>query len=385
MNVVVVGGGFGGVKATLELAKQHLGKITLISDEPYFLHHATLYATATGKNLAESVLPLKDIFAELPNVTVVHDKVVSLDAKRRLIVGEKKQYAYDKAVFALGSVTTYFGIEGMAEHSFGIKQLDEIRKFQDHIHESIAEGKLDKEYFVIGAGPTGVEMAGAMQEYLNGLIKSHRLKNAKFKVTVVEAAPRCMPRMSETAGRLMARRMKKMGIKLLTNHKVESLDDDYIVIDGKKHKTHTAIWTSGVANNPFFIANEHMFDLAPNKRVNVNEYLEAIPNVFVIGDNNTVKYSGMAWPAMRQGKFVAKHLGRLATKRPVKAYKPVSVMGGIPIGEDWGYVEWHGIYVQGKTGAWVRRMMELYGYRQLVHSKKALAVWRAHDIPEIDE
>lgn len=384
MNVVVVGGGFAGVKAAIELSKRQVGRVTLISDEKYFLHHATLYATATGKDLAESVIPLKTIFAEYPNVTVVHDKMTSIDPERRLIITDKKQYHYDKAILALGSVTTYFGIKGMAEHCFGIKSLDEIKKFQGHMHNEIVQEKLDKEFVVIGAGPTGVELAGALCEYVRSLIRVHGLKHSKARVTLVEAAPRIVPRMSETAAKLVTKRLKQMGIRVLTNHKVEALDDDSILVDGKKISTATAIWTSGVVNNPFFPAHADVFHLAPNGRVNVSPFLEAIPNVYVIGDNNTVKYSGQAWPALAQAKYVAKHLSRVATKRPTFAFQPRSAITGLPVGDGWGYVEWMGIYAAGRTGAFLRRWMELYGYQQLVPRKVAKEIWHAHNIPEID-
>ena len=384
MNVVIVGGGFAGVKAAIELSKRQVGKVTLISDQPYFLHHATLYATATGRNIAESVLPLQDIFADYPNVTVVHDKMTSIEPSRKIIIGEKKQYAYDKAVLALGSVTTYFGIQGVAEHAFGIKSIEEIRNFQSHIHEEVVQKKLDKEFFIIGAGPTGVELAGALQEYLQSIIRVHNLKGANPQVTVVEAAPRILPRMSITAAHKVQKRMQKMGIKVLTEHKVEALDDDHIVINGKTIKTKTAIWTSGVANNPFFGAHAELFNLAPNGRVNVDDHLEAAKNIFVIGDNNTVKNSGVAWPAMHQGTFVANHIARLATKQATPAYKPRTFLSGVPIGDRWGYVEKAGIYAAGRTGAWARRRMELRGYEKLVPKQTALNVWRAHYIPEID-
>lgn len=385
MHIVVVGGGFGGVKAALELSKRNIGKITLISDESYFLHHATLYATATGKNLAESVIPLNAIFANHPNVEVVQDKVVSFDPQRTLISSDKKDYHYDKLVLAIGSVTTYFGIDGMAEHSYGIKSLDEIKKFNEHIHEEVVLNKLDKEYFVIGAGPTGIELAGALQEYINSLKLIHRLKNTKSRVTLVEAAPQIVPRMSKAAATKISERLKKMGIKVLVNHKVESLDGKLITIDGKRYPTTTAVWTSGVANNSFFKAHEHIFPLAPNGRVNVNPQLEALPNVYVIGDNNTVKYSGMAWPALKQGTFVAKDIARSVTKRHRPAFKAHSVPSGLPVGEGWGYVEWLGIYQAGRLGYYFRRQMELYGYLQLVPRSVALPVWRAHDLSSVDE
>jgi NADH dehydrogenase FAD-containing subunit len=105
----------------------------------------------------------------------------------------------------------------------------------------------------------------------------------------------------------------------------------------------------------------------------------------VIGDNNTVKYSGMAWPALQQATFVAKHLARVMTKRPHAAFHPHSVMSGMPVGEGWGYVEWLGLYVAGKPGYWVRRWMELYGYAQLVPLAQAIAIWRAHDIAQVED
>jgi len=384
MNVVIVGGGFGGVKAALELSKRHIGKITLISDQPYFLHHATLYATATGRDSAESIISLTDIFAAHPSVTVVLDTVKSIDTARKLIIGGKKQYHYDEAILALGSVTTYFGINGMAQHAFGVKSLDEVKKFKDHIHSELVGKKLDKEYFVIGAGPTGVELAAALQEYLNYLTLAYRLKGAHTRVTIVEAAPRILPRSSVTAARLISKRLRKLGIRVMVNHKVSALDDQNITIEGKKVPTTTAIWTSGVANNPFFQANKDIFDLAPNGRVNVNNHLQASPHVSVIGDSNNVAYSGTSWPAMYQARYVAKQLARQRVKRPTAPFRPHSVMSGLPVGEKWGYVEWMGIYVAGWSGYMTRRWMELYGYRQLLSRSRAIALWRAHDISQID-
>ena len=384
MHVVIVGGGFGGVKAALELSKKQIGKITLISDESYFLHHATLYATATGKNIAESVIPLASIFADHPNVEIIKDKIVRFDPTRKL-VGGRKDYHYDKLVLALGSVTTYFGISGMEDHAFGIKSLDQIKQFHDHIHDELVHKKLDKEFFVIGAGATGVEMAAALNDHLSELKTLYRLKQTASKVTLVEAAPRAVPHLSKTASTKIAQQLKKQGIKLLVNHIVGELDEDKIIINGKAFSTKTAIWTSGVSNNPFFSDNADVFHLAPNGRVNVNPYLEALPHVYVIGDNNTVKHGGTAWPTLDQAVHVAHNITRLATKRPQRAFHPRSAPAGIPVGSKWGYVEWHGLYVSGRTGAVARRLMELYGYCKLLPFKKAVPIWRAHDLANIDE
>lgn len=384
MHVVVVGGGFGGVKTALELSKKQIGRITLISDESYFLHHATLYATATGKNFAESVIPLNTIFANHPNVELVHDKITSFDPKRHLVTG-KKDYHYDKLVLSLGSVTSYYGIKGMREHSYGIKSIEQIKDFHEHIYEELVQHKLDKEYFVIGAGLTGVEMAAALNDYLKELISTYRLKQTASKVTLIEAAPRIVPHLSKTASYKIARQLKKQGINVRTGHRVSALEDDKIIIDGKSHPTTTAIWTSGVANSPFFAHNAENFNVANNGRVNVNPYLEAMDSVYVIGDNNTVPYSGTAWPTLDQAKHVANNITRLATKRPQEHFRPKSAPSGIPLGSKWGYVEWHGLYVAGKSGAFARRFMELYGYCQLLPIRQAIPVWRAHELAAVEE
>lgn len=384
MHVVVVGGGFGGVKTALELSKKQIGRVTLISDESYFLHHATLYATATGKNFAESVVPLNTIFAEHPNVEIVQDKITSFDPKRHLITG-KKDYHYDKLVLALGSVTTYFGIKGMKEHSYGIKSIHQIQDFHEHIHDELVLQKLDKEYFVVGGGPTGVEMAAALNDYLKQLITTYRLKQKASKVTLIEAAERVTPHLSKTASRKIAHQLKKQAVNVRVGHKVGALEDDKIIIDSKSYPTTTAIWTSGVTNNPFFQHNAENFSLAANGLVNVNPYLEALEHVYVVGDNNSVKYSGTAWPTLKQAKHVANNITRLSTRRPQHPYHPTSIPAGIPLGPKWGYVEWHGIYVSGRTGAFARRMMELYGYCQLLPFRQALPVWRAHELPAVEK
>ncbi len=384
MNIVIVGGGFAGVKAALELAKRKFNKITLISDNSYFLHHATLYATATGRNLAESVVPLEQIFASYPNVKIVQDTIISVEHDRREIVGKKAEYKYGTLILAMGMVTTFFGIPGLKQRAFGIKTLDEVKEFQNHISDEVVGQKLDKEYFVIGGGSTGVELAGALREYIDSLISLYRLKGVRAKVTLVEAGPRILPRMSKTASKKVSQQLKKMGIKIILNKPVESLESSKINIDGKEYPTTMAVWTSGVANNPFFKKNDDLFELNKAGRVVVNEYLEAAPGVFVIGDSNDVKHSGMAWPALKQATFVAKHLTRKRERRRALTYRSFSVPTGIPVGEKWGYVEWLGIYAAGWLGYKIRRLMELYGYCQLVPFKAALPLWRAHNLPHVD-
>lgn len=384
MHVVVVGGGFGGVKAALELSKRQIGKITLISDHPYFLHHASLYSTATGRSTEESVIPLNVIFEKHPNVEIIQDRVTAIDPSRTLISGESRDYHYDKLVLALGSETTFFGIKGMSSHAYGIKTLAEVQEFHEHIHEEVVQQKLDKQYFVIGGGLTGVEMASALAQYLKDLVSLYRLDHAKPQVVLVEAQDRILPHLSQTASSKVTAHLKKQGIKVITGHKVTSLSGDAITIEGRTYPTTTAVWTSGVANNSFYAKNKGYFHISPNGKVDVNPHLEAFDNVYVIGDNNNTHAHGMALPAFRQAKHVAKNIARLATKREQLPYRAASNPVGIPVGDSWGYVEWLGVYLSGRSGNAVRRWMELYGYQQILPKQQARAIWRTHDTREVD-
>ncbi|RYF29205.1 MAG: FAD-binding protein [Chloroflexi bacterium] len=387
MHTVIVGGGFAGITAALEISKRQLGKITLISDQPYFLHHATLYATATGRSVNESVISLQDIFADHHDVTVVEDTVVDIDGEKHLAIGSSKQkYAYDNLVVAIGVVTTYFGINGMADHSFGIKTLKEVNAFKEHIKgEVLADKHFDKNYVVIGAGPTGVELAGALQSYLHEL-KDRYLTKGTVKITLVEAAPKILPRSSNTASAKVQKRLEKLGVKVLVNHKVESIDDENIIIEGKKVPTKTAIWTSGVANHPFFATKPELFTLLDRgpMPVIVDDHMQAFKDIYVIGDNAAVPNAGVAWTAIRSARFIADHLARKITQRPFKKYRYPKPSESFPIGDGWAYTEWRNIYATGRTGYVLRRLTELKNYRALLPYDQAIAAWRSHSVRETE-
>lgn len=379
MHITIVGGGFAGVRAALEMDKRKLGKITLISNEPYFLHHATLYQTATGGDKDESVIPLSKIFEGRPNINLVIDNMKAIDPNRKLVVGHKKDYEYDKLVIAIGSVTNFFNIDGIAQHAFGIKSLQEVEKFTGHIREEIVTNKhLDKNYFVIGAGQTGVELAASLSEELNDLTNSNIGIHGKVHLTVVEADTRVVPRLSATASKLIGRRLAALNIKVLTNHKVMSLGDENIVIDGRSRPTETAVWTSGVANNPFFAQHQSYFMLAKNGRVVVDEHLMASTNIYVLGDNNNVKYSGTAGPAYAQAEFLAKHLKRLENNLPQRPFRPHQSPCAVPVGRNWAYVEYMGIYVAGRIGYALRRLLELTDYTKILPFALAVKTWQKH-------
>lgn len=365
-NVVVVGGGFGGVKSALELAGHPSFSVTLIANKPFFEYYPMLYHTATGGSKVMSSIPLGEIFAG-KRVEIVIGEAEKLDRnKKKLTLKSGDKVEYDIIILSLGNVTNYFGIPGMEQYSFGIKSLHDAEELKAHLHRQFVDRKEpDSNYIIIGGGPTGVELAGALPGYVKYLMKQHGVKSKrKIHVDLVEAAPRLMPRMSESVSRAIAKRLRKQGVKLYYKKPVQSESADKLLLDGKPIRSHTVIWTAGIANNPFYKANNFMLN-EKNGRVQVDELLQAWPGIFVIGDNADTKYTGLAQTALHNAVFVAENLKRHADGKRPYAYKPKNPVTVTPVGKGWAVVVWGKLHFYGRLGWWMRRAADWIGYRDI--------------------
>lgn len=386
MNITIVGGGFGGVKAALELSKDANNNITLISDKEDFQYYPALYGTATGHSHLQSWVPLGKIFASKLNVDVVIDNITRVDPTTKSLNGASDTvYKYDRLILSLGSITTYFGIKGLDEFSYGIKSYEEIKELKHHLYSAIVENReVEKEYVIIGGGPTGVELASAMREYIHRICEHHSVPHGKIGITVLEAMPRLLPKMSEKTSAKVKQRLEKLGVKVLLNEKVESASQDGLKVNGKPLKSHTVIWTSGVANNPFFSENAEHFELAKNGKVIVDEYMRTNDGIYVIGDNAATSFSGLAQTALHDAKFVASNIKRRKSGGKAKKYKAVLPPVVIPLGENWAVFEWHWMKLYGWPASLLRRAADLVGYTDILPLGQALGQWHAQTIVEDD-
>lgn len=369
-KVLVVGGGFGGVKAALELAEDPAFKVTLISDEKDLRYYPTLYHTATGGQRANSSIPLARIFAD-KEVEVIQARAESLDRKAKAIIDTKgNKHPYDSLIISLGVITNYFGIEGMAEYSYSIKSQSEVKRFKQHLHEQLLdEGRPDPHYAIVGAGPTGIELAGMLPGYLRQVMKNHGLPERKLHIDLIEAAPRLLPLLPKKTSRIVKRRLKHLGVKLYVGKAVEAAAVDKLAVAGRPLTSHTIVWTAGVTNHPFF--KENGFVLMNHGKVAVDVYLQAEENVFVIGDNANTPYSGMAQTALHDGEFVTKNLKRRAKGKDFKSYeakKPITV---IPAGPRWAVAIWGRFKFHGHLGWLIREAGDFMGFRDLESWPKA--------------
>lgn len=380
-RIVIVGGGFGGIKVALELAEDPRFNITLISDHPDFRVYPTLYHTATGGSRRVASIPLTEIFAG-KHINIIQDSVVSLDRQARTVTtAVNHTVSYEALVLALGVQTNYFNIEGLPEYSFGIKTLAEAERLKAHLHQQMLDDKRpDLNYVVIGGGPTGIELAGALPSYLKRIATRHGLPKRAIHVDLVEAAPRLVPRMPKDVSRRIARHLRHIGVHVELNKAVQAQTADALMVNNKPIRSHTVIWTAGVTNSPFFASQG--FQLAPNKKVRVDQFLQSEPGIYVIGDNADTPYSGLAQVALGDGEFVAHNLIRLANKLepiPYRAKKPVYAM---PAGPKWAAVLWGKFRIYGRLGWWLRSLADLVAYHDYEPWHLATRRWLALDDQE---
>lgn len=360
-KVVIVGGGFGGVKAALELAHDERFQVTLISDEPDFRYYPALYHTATGGVNEVSEIPLKELLGRHP-VKLVKARATRLNRdKKQIVTKGEGSFDYDHLILALGMSTNYFGIEGLQEFSYGIKSLDEVNRLKLHLHQLIHDtNRPDDHYLIVGGGPTGVELAGMLPTYLKQIMHHHGITNKRVKVELIEAMPRILPRMPKDVARATTKRLRKLGVKVRTNQKVESETAEVLIINGKPVESQTVVWTAGVACNRFFQDNK--FVMTDHHKVEVNQYLLAEPDIYVIGDNAETVYSGVAQTALYDAIFVAKNLQRQANSKKPKVYQPKRPIYVTPTGPKWASVVWGKFRLYGRAGWLLRQAADLVAF-----------------------
>jgi NADH:ubiquinone reductase (H+-translocating) len=361
-KVLILGGGFGGIKTALELSGNTDFDVTLLSSETDFRYYPTLYHAATGGRMAAASIPLSEIFKE-KDVKVEKGTAKRIDRQAKTIkTASGSEYHYDQLVIALGVVTNYFGIKGLKEYSYGIKSQKEAAELRDHIHKVLLdEGKPDQNYVIIGGGPTGVELAAALPAYIKHIMKSHKLAPKKLHIELVEAAPRLMPRMPRDYSKALAKRLRSLGITLYLNQAVQAETVDSLSVGEHSIESHTVVWTAGVTNHPFF--DENKFTFGEHGKVKVDEFLKAEDNIFVIGDNADTLYSGMAQTALYDAKFVAQNLKREQSGHRRSSYKPKKPVYVTPVGPNWAAVLWNKTHIYGWFGWMLRSAADYMGYK----------------------
>ncbi|OGF69086.1 hypothetical protein A3C75_02545 [Candidatus Giovannonibacteria bacterium RIFCSPHIGHO2_02_FULL_44_31] len=388
-KILVVGGGFGGISAALALEEEKIpnAKILLVSDKPHFEYKPALYRVVTGRSPLEVCIPIKEIF-EKKNIAFMVDLIKSIDFLKKVARGASgTDYQFDYLVLALGSESAYFDIPGLEKFSFGFKSISEAMRLKMHLHNLFAECKdakdnLDKkicllQVVVVGAGPSGVELAGELALFMKRLSKEYEVDQSLISVDLIEAAPRILPALPERLSIKIAHRLRHIGVNIFTNRAMTKEEMEQISIRGMTMKTETVIWTAGVKPN-FLYKNVNSLLLDQRGRVIVDEFLRAkgFENVFVVGDGAATENSGMAQTAIYDGQAVAENISCLITNKPLKTYQQKRVYYALPVGPGWAAVSLGFATFYGSIGWLLRKFADFRYFLSILPLQKAITVFQ---------
>ena len=306
-EIVIIGAGYAGVLCAKKLEKKlrrrkslNEVKITIIDKHPYHTMLTELHEVAACRVEEESVkLNLKQIFAGR-KVNVVLDTVTGIQFEDRKVIGERKEYTYDYLVLAAGSEPTFWDVEGAKEHSYTLWSYDDAVKLKEHIHASFrlaAQEPQEKKrrellsFYVVGAGFTGVEMAGELAEYVPILCEKFQIRREEVTIADVDSLTRPVPMLPEKLSDKVTKRLKKQGVEVWMNTGVVGVGKDHIRLSREntvtQHVAGTVIWTAGVESAQVTARAAEELKSAGRGRIQVDAYLRSVDyeNVYVAGDN----------------------------------------------------------------------------------------------------
>ena len=371
-RVVIVGGGFGGLAAAKALRRAPVD-VTLVDRQAHHLFQPLLYHVATGVLSQGNVAPpLRDVLRHQRNAEVVLAEVDGVNLDRRTVgcslLDRTWEIEYDTLIVAAGSGQSYFGRDEFARHAPGMKTIDDALEVRGRIFGAfeLAEVETDPErraawlsFVVVGAGPTGVEMAGQIAELSRFSLRSNfrRIDTADARIVLLDAAPRILPSFDEQLAARAAARLEQMGVEIRTGTLVTGMDAesiDLITNDGvERLVAMTKVWSAGVQASP--LGAMLVTETAKNGKVPVEAdcTLPGHPEVFVVGDLMSLDgLPGLAEVAMQSGRHAAHEIGRRldgdAQPRPFR-YRDLGNLAAVSryyaIGERgnarvWGFAGW---------------------------------------------
>ena len=315
-RVVIVGGGFGGLAAAKALKKSP-SEVILIDRTNHHLFQPLLYQVATSV-LAPSQIgfPIRGILQGQKNATVILGEVTGIDKdNKRVFVGDADRQdvplTYDYLILATGATHSYFGRNEFEEFAPGIKSLADAEATRNKVLQAfeLAEAEEDPSrhrdlltFVLVGGGPTGVEMAGALAVLVKTTLKSNfrRIDPASARIVLFDMAPRVLGTFSEHLSQAAKQRLENLGVEVRLGHGVDQIDADGVVVAGERIASKTVIWTAGVAPSPAGKWLNVETDRAGRVRIQKDLSVSGHPNVFVIGDTAALQQDGKPLPGVAQ-------------------------------------------------------------------------------------
>jgi NADH:quinone reductase (non-electrogenic) len=433
-KVVIIGSGFGGLNAAKKLKRADVD-IKLIAKTTHHLFQPLLYQVATGIiSEGEIAPPTRVVLRDQRNCQVLLGEVTNIDLKNQtvdsILLGHMYRTPYDTLIVAAGAGQSYFGNDHFAEWAPGMKTIDDALELRGRILGAFEQAERSSDpvrreklltFVVVGAGPTGVEMAGQIAELADHTLKGafRHIDSTKARVILLDAAPAVLPPMGEKLGKKAAARLEKLGVEIQLGAMVTDVDRNGITVkhsDGTINRIEAAtkVWSAGVSASPLgkIIANQCGAEIDRAGRIKVLPDLTVPghPNVFVVGDMALMDgVPGMAQGAIQGARYAAKLIkaelkgadpaarepfeyfdkGSMAT---VSRYSAVAKIGRIEFS---GYLAWlawlflHLIYLVGFKArlttalSWIGTFIGSHRGQLTITEQQAYARTRIEQLEEI--
>jgi NADH dehydrogenase/putative oxidoreductase len=321
-HVVIVGAGVGGVSCALALRRTRVS-VTLIDRENYHLFQPLLYQVATaGLSPGDIASPIRGLFRECFNTRVLRATVTGVDTLRQRVLMNGGEMAYDYLVLATGAAHSYYGKDQWQPFAPGLKRIEDATVIRSRLLSAFerAEATDDPEerqalltFLIVGGGPTGVELAGAIAELARfGMEKDfRRFDPASARVILVQSGPRVLPAFDEKLAATAQRSLRRLGVEVLVGSRVDSIDALGVSVAGKRIAARTVLWAAGVMASPAGKWLDVATDAAGRVKVQSDLSVEGCNNIFAIGDTalslgwNKQPVPGLAPAAKQGGLYVA--------------------------------------------------------------------------------
>ncbi len=373
-GIVIIGGGFAGVAAALQLKKRLKGKvkITLIDRNPYHLFTPSLYEVATSEEPQKNIaIPFNLIFTK--GVQIIQNEVVSIDTKTKQIsLQDGLVVGYDYLLIAGGSESAYMGIAGLQEKSIGFKTLQDALVIKEKIKNMCCEeGKCNRKVQVIigGGGFAGTELAAELLTYKDKIAKQNNLDRECLDLTIIQGSDKLLKELSEHVSVLAQKRLNYPNVHLaFGGHIKEVTDKEVLTDDGKSYPYQILIWTGGV--KPNHLATQSNLPVNDHGGILVDNFLQVqgVENVFAVGDiagyvDPTTKEHAhtVAQVAEEQGHAAGENIARLIQNKKMEEYKYRHWGYVVPLKGYFAVAELTGIHLDGFFG-WILQQLVFLRY-----------------------
>ena len=339
LNVVVIGGGFGGLKF-LQRARSSKIQFTLIDKQNHHLFQPLLYQVATAVlSPANIAFPIRRMFKNFKNVKVILDEATDINREDKTVtISSGEKIKYDQLVVSTGSRHSYFGNDDWSEYSNGLKGINDALQIRERLLRAFEKAENEKNiekrnkylnFVVVGGGPTGVEMAGSIAEiaYKNMKEEFRNFKSSDANVYLIEATEKILPMYSDRLSGKAEKYLIDFGVQVRTKEKVIKIENDLVVTDKESIETDNVIWAAGNEASPIIKKLNTKTDSEGRAIVDPDCSIKEDGNVFVIGDaanyknKNNSTLPGIAPVAIQQGKYLAKIIKNKTLKQDRKPFK----------------------------------------------------------------